>query len=102
MLRPIIGNALPSMAISKIKKDENGNPDRAKYRIVVLGNLDPTDWSTSDCFALVISPLELRLLVAIATQMKRICKTGDVAQAFANPFFQMTSNTSSNHPKTAP
>ena len=30
VLRPIIGNALPSMAISKIKKDENGNPDHAK------------------------------------------------------------------------
>ena len=31
VLRPIIGNALPSIAISKIKKDEKGNPDRAKY-----------------------------------------------------------------------
>ena len=82
MLCPIIGNALLSMAISKIKIDENRNPNRAKYRIVVLGNLDPIDWSTSDCFAPVVSPLELRLLVAIATQMKRTCKTGDVAQAF--------------------
>ena len=35
-LCPIVGNALSSMAISKIKKDEYGNPDRAKYRIVVL------------------------------------------------------------------
>ena len=67
-LRPIVGNALPSMAISKIKTNENGHPDRAKYRIVVLGNLDPHDWSNSDCFAPVISPFEVRLLVAIATQ----------------------------------
>jgi hypothetical protein len=36
------------MAISKIKPDENGSPDHAKYRIVVLGNLDPHDWSNSD------------------------------------------------------
>ena len=82
VLRPIIGNALPSMAISKIKPDENGSPDRAKYRIVVLGNLDPHDWSNSDCFAPVMSPLELRIMIACATQMKRICKTGDVSQAF--------------------
>jgi len=31
---------LPSMAISTIKYDENNRPNRAKYRIVVLGNLD--------------------------------------------------------------
>ena len=32
---------LPTMAIATIKKDGEGNPIRAKYRIVVLGNLDP-------------------------------------------------------------
>lgn len=77
-----IGNALLSMAISKIKKDQDGNPDRAKYRIVVLGNLNPNDWSNKDCFAPVLSPLELRLLVAIATQHRIVPKTGDVSQAF--------------------
>ena len=81
-LRPVVGNALPTMAISKVKTDENGKPNRAKYRIVVLGNLDPHNWSSSDCFAPVISPIELKLLVAIATQFKRIPKTGDVSQAF--------------------
>ena len=85
-LRPVVGNALPTMAISKIKTDENGLPERAKYRIVVLGNLDPHNWSNSDCFAPVLSPLELRLLVAIATQMKRIPKSGDVSQAFVQSF----------------
>ena len=39
-LKPKIGKALPTMAISTIKFDENGQPKRAKYRIVVLGNLD--------------------------------------------------------------
>lgn len=81
-LRPVTGNALPTMALSKVKKDEDGNPDRAKYRIVALGNLDPHDWSSSDCFAPVLSPLELRLLISISTKMKIVPKTGDVSQAF--------------------
>ncbi len=40
-LLPICGKALPKMAISTIKRDGEGNPIRAKYRIVALGNLDP-------------------------------------------------------------
>ena len=55
------------MAISTIKYDGDGNPDRCKYRIVVLGNLDPNDWSKSECFAPVLSQMELRLLLSIAT-----------------------------------
>jgi len=39
------------MALSKVKFDESGIPSRTKYRIVVLGKLDPHDWKTSDCFA---------------------------------------------------
>ena len=39
---------IPTMAISTIKKDKHGNPHRAKYRIVVLGNLDPHQWNKSD------------------------------------------------------
>ena len=82
-LRPIIENALPSMVISKVKMDENGNPDCAKYHIVVLGNLDPHDWSNRDCFAPVLSSFDLRLQIAIAVQNCIIPKTGDVSQAFA-------------------
>ena len=85
-LRPVVRNALPTMAISKVKTNEDGKPERAKYRIVVLGNLDPHNWSNSDCFAPVISPLELKLLVAIATQMKVVPKTGDISQAFVQSF----------------
>ena len=81
-LSPIVGNALPTMAISKIKTDENGNPTRAKYRRVVLGNLDPHDWNQKDCFAPVISSLELRLLVFICTQLRCTPKSGDVSRAF--------------------
>jgi hypothetical protein len=73
---------LPTMAIATIKYDGDGKPDRAKYRIVALGNLDPNQWSKSDCFAPVLSQLELRFLIALAAQQKCIPKTGDVNQAF--------------------
>jgi len=81
-LRPLTGNALPSMAISKIKTDADGNSDRAKYRIVVLSNLDPHNWSSSDCFAPVLSLLELRLMISLTTKLRIVPKTGDVSQAF--------------------
>jgi hypothetical protein len=73
---------MPTMAISTIKYDGNGNPTRAKYRIVALGNLDPHSWTKQDCFAPVLSQLELRFLTALAARNKCIPKTGDVTQAF--------------------
>jgi Reverse transcriptase (RNA-dependent DNA polymerase). len=81
-LKSILGRPLPTMAISKIKRDSQGKPTRAKYRIVVLGNLDPHNWSKSDCFAPVLSAMELRLLLAIATQAKVVPKQCDAIQAF--------------------
>ena len=81
-MKSILGRPLPTMAISKIKRDSQGNPIRAKYRIVVLGNLDPHTWSKSDCFAPVLSALELRLLLAIATHSRVIPKQCDAVQAF--------------------
>jgi hypothetical protein len=45
--------------------------------VPVLGNLDPHNWSSQDCFAPVLSALETRLLISIAVQKKRIPKTGD-------------------------
>ena len=73
---------LPTMAISCIKFDELGRPKRAKYRIVALGNLDPYQWSKQDCYAPVLSLMELRLLTALAVKFKRTLKNGDVKQAF--------------------
>mmetsp|Transcript_7172 Transcript_7172/g.13632 ORF Transcript_7172/g.13632 Transcript_7172/m.13632 type:complete len:381 (-) Transcript_7172:292-1434(-) len=81
-LKTLLGRPLPTMPISKIKRDAAGNPIRAKYRIVVLGNLDPHNWSKSDCFAPVLSALELRILLAIATQFRVIPKQCDAIQAF--------------------
>ena len=74
---------LPTMAISTIKYDELGKPKRAKYRIVALGNLDPHEWSKSECYAPVLNLLEVRLLTALgAVKMRRKLKSGDVKQAF--------------------
>ena len=76
------GPLLPTMAISTVKFDEHGSPKRAKYRIVALGNLDPHDWTKPECFAPVMSQLELRLITAIAVKHKRTLKSGDFKQAF--------------------
>jgi deoxyuridine 5'-triphosphate nucleotidohydrolase len=76
------GGIMPTMAITTIKTNGKGQPVRAKYRIVALGNLDPNQWSTEDCFAPVLSQLELRFLIALAVQNKCIPKTGDIQQAF--------------------
>ena len=81
-LRPTVGTAFPTYAISIIKKDENGNHIRAKYRIVVLDNLYPHNWSKSECFAPVTSQMELNLLMFLACQLKTKSKQGDFIQAF--------------------
>jgi hypothetical protein len=73
---------MPTMAISTIKYDGQGNPNHAKYCIVALGNLDPHSWTKSDCFAPVLSQLELRFLTALAVRKRCIPKTGNVTQAF--------------------
>ena len=48
------------MAIALIKYDNNGKLAHAKNRIVALGNLDPNSWSKNECFAPVLSQMELR------------------------------------------
>jgi hypothetical protein len=73
---------LPSMAIATIKYDENNKPKRAKYRIVVLGNMDYHLWSKASTAAPVMSPPELRLLTSLAIYYKGPLKNCDVKQAF--------------------
>jgi len=46
--------ALPTMAIATIKYDEFNKPKRARYRLVVLGNLDYHTWSKEDTAAPVL------------------------------------------------
>jgi hypothetical protein len=47
--------ALPTMALATIKYDNNNRPKRAKYRIVVLGNLDYHNWTKSSTATPVLS-----------------------------------------------
>jgi len=44
-LKHKVKGILPTMAIATIKTDGDGNPVRAKYRIVTLGNMNPHQWS---------------------------------------------------------
>lgn len=70
--------SLPSMAISTIKYDAFNKPKRAKYRIVVLGNLDYHQWSKESTAAPVMSQLELRILISLAVHHKCTLKYCDV------------------------
>eukprot|EP00957_Ditylum_brightwellii_P162550 12378444-Ditylum_brightwellii.AAC.1 len=58
-LKLIVGDALPSMAISTIKYDQDGRSKCVKWHIVALGNLDSHAWSSEKVFAPVMSMLEL-------------------------------------------
>jgi hypothetical protein len=74
--------ALPTMAIASIKYDANNRHKRAKYFIVVLGNLDYHTWSREETTAPVMSQLELCLLTSLAIYHKRVLKNCNVKQAF--------------------
>ena len=86
LLRKTLGPTLPTIAISTIKKDSAGNTERAKYRICVLGNLDPHNWTKTECFPPVLSAVELRFLVNLAVKKKCIPKSGDASQAFCEAY----------------
>ena len=45
-----VGNYTPTISLVTIKTNANGKPQRAKYRICVLGNIDPTNWSRNKVF----------------------------------------------------
>jgi len=74
--------ALPTMVKATIKYDANNRPKRAKYRLVVLGNLDYHTWSKEATATPVMSQLELKLLTSLAVYHRRVLKNCDVKQAF--------------------
>ena len=82
----MFGKLMPTMAILTIKYDGDGKPDRAKYRIVALGNLDSHSWTKDECYAPVLSQMELRLLTSLAVRSKTFLKSGDIKQAFCQSF----------------
>ena len=53
--------AIPSMCVLVIKLDENGQPDRAKSRIVVLGNQEDRLWEKHDRAAPVLKYSSLQI-----------------------------------------
>ena len=73
------------MCVLVIKTDENGHPDRAKSRIVVLGNLEARTWDKHERAAPVLKYSSLRLLVSSAVERKRKLKQADYKNAFCNP-----------------
>ncbi len=74
--------ALPTMCILTIKRDENLLPQHAKSQIVVLGNHKDIVWSKSDKFVPVLCNESLCLLIIMA--VKKWCPLcqGDFKNAF--------------------
>ena len=66
--------AIPTMCVLTVKKDENLDPDRAKSRIVVLGNLDERTWAKHEKYAPVLQYSSLRLLTSMAVEKRRRLK----------------------------
>ena len=72
------------MNIFSIKPDMDGNPNKAKSRIVALGNLERRVWSREDKYASVLSFTAARLLVSMAVEDGRRLKQADCKNAFYN------------------
>lgn len=75
-------HAIPTMAVLTVKFDGQGDPVRAKARIVVLENLDKTPYTKGGCFAPVASHCAVRLITALAVIYNRILLQGDCKNAF--------------------
>jgi hypothetical protein len=73
--------AIPSMSTFTVKKTD-GVPNRAKSRIVILGNQDPRMWSKADCFSPVVSLPMVRFLTSVVVKHRRTLKQGDCKFAF--------------------
>jgi len=78
----VIPKAIPSMCVLVVKPDKDGNPHRAKSRIVVLGNHEDRIYSKSQRYAPVLKYSSLRLLTSKAVGDKRVLQQGDCKNAF--------------------
>ena len=79
-----IPKAIPSMCVLIVKTNKDGKPDRAKSRIVVLGNFEDRIYQRSQRYAPVLKYDSLRLLTAKAVSDKRILQQGDCKNVFCN------------------
>eukprot|EP00957_Ditylum_brightwellii_P058162 4410548-Ditylum_brightwellii.AAC.1 len=65
-MQQVTGTAIPMIVIATIEKNEKEENVRAKYRICALGNLDLYSWTKMECFAPVMSQLEMRIILPLA------------------------------------
>ena len=77
------GKPIPTMCVLTIKY-KNGYPDRAKCRIVVLGNQQDQTYSKHEKYAPVITQNQFRYLLSLAIKNNRFLRQGDVKNAFCN------------------
>ena len=75
-------NAILSMCVLTVKKDENLMPLRTKSRIVVLGNLEDRCWSKAQSFSPVLWQDSLQFLVNLAVEKRHKLEQGDCKHAF--------------------
>ena len=85
-----------------INRDENMAPDRAKSRIVVLGNLKNHLWAKSEKYAPVLQYSSLRLLTSMDTDNFRLLKQGDCKNTFLNAKFPADKTTIIKPPSSNP
>ena len=74
--------AIPSMCVQVIKQDSSGRLIRTKSRIVVLGNLDPHQFSKGDCYTPVIPFPLVSLLTSLSVSRNLILQHADCTNAF--------------------
>ena len=61
------------------------DPHRAKIRIVMLGNLEMTPWTKTECYAPTVPQAVVRLLASDAVVKGRLIKQADFKNAFCQP-----------------
>lgn len=93
---------IPSMAVQTVKPDENGDPDRAKSRIVALGNHEERIWTKSDKFAPVLRDESSRVMTSMAVQAGRREKQGDCKNAFCQSYLPKDETIIIRPPKGCP
>ena len=76
--------AIPTMCVLVVKKDENLLPVRAKLRIVVLDNHKYRIWTKPEKYIPVLCSDSLRFLVSTAVKNRCMLKQGDCNNAFCN------------------
>ena len=74
------------ISFATIKTKADGKPQRPKYRIYVLGDFDPNNWSRNKVFDPFFSYLELRPIITIAVQKRYKVKKGYFKQSFCKSY----------------